>query len=35
MASDTLMENLLEQGGKFPEDLLLQGVGEPLPDVPR
>jgi hypothetical protein len=28
------MEDLLEQGGEFPEDLLFQGVGEPLPDAP-
>jgi hypothetical protein len=28
------MENLLEEGGKFPEDLLLHVVGEPSPDVP-
>jgi hypothetical protein len=29
------MENLLEQGDEFPEDLLFQMVGEPLPDAPR
>jgi hypothetical protein len=28
------MENLLEQGGEFLEDLLFQVVGEPLPDAP-
>ncbi len=28
------MENLLEQGGEFPEDLLFQTFGEPLPDAP-
>jgi hypothetical protein len=28
------MEDLLEQGGEFPEDLLFQAVGEPLPDAP-
>jgi hypothetical protein len=27
------MEDLLEQGGEFPEDLLFQAVGEPLPDI--
>jgi hypothetical protein len=28
------MEDLLEKTGEFPEDLLLQVVGEPLPDTP-
>jgi hypothetical protein len=28
------MEDLLEEDGEFPEDLLFQTVGEPLPDVP-
>jgi hypothetical protein len=28
------MENLLEQRDEFPEDLLFQAVGEPLPDTP-
>jgi hypothetical protein len=27
------MEDLREQGGEFPSDLLLQVVGEPLPDA--
>jgi hypothetical protein len=27
------MEDLLEEGGEFPEDLLFQGLGEPSPDV--
>jgi hypothetical protein len=27
------MENLLEEGGEFPEDVLFQTVGEPSPDV--
>jgi hypothetical protein len=27
------MENLLEQGDEFPEDLLFQAVGEPWPDA--
>jgi hypothetical protein len=28
------MEEFLEKGGEFPEDLLFQVVGEPLPDGP-
>jgi hypothetical protein len=28
------MENLLEQGGEFPEDMLFQIVGESSPDLP-
>jgi hypothetical protein len=28
------MEDLLEEGGEFSEDLLFQTVGEPLPDLP-
>jgi hypothetical protein len=28
------MEDLREQGGEFPEDLLFQAVGEALPDIP-
>jgi len=28
------MEDLLEEKGEFPEDLLFQVVGEPLPDAP-
>ena len=27
------MEDLREQGGEFPDNLLLQAVGEPLPDA--
>jgi hypothetical protein len=27
------MENLLKEGGKLPEDLLLQALGEPGPDA--
>jgi hypothetical protein len=27
------MEDLREQGGEFPDDLLFQAVGEPLPDA--
>jgi hypothetical protein len=28
------MEDLREQGGELPEDLLFQGVGEASPDAP-
>ena len=34
MVSDMLMENLLEDVGELREDLLFQGVGEPVPDGP-
>jgi hypothetical protein len=27
------MEDLLEESDEFPEDLLFQAVGQPLPDV--
>jgi hypothetical protein len=34
MASDALMEDLLEKNGEFPEDLLVHVAGEPVPHVP-
>jgi hypothetical protein len=33
MVSDTLMEDLREEGSEFPEDLLFQAFGQPSPDV--
>jgi hypothetical protein len=29
-----LMEDFLEEGGEFLDDLLLQGVGESVPEFP-
>jgi len=34
MVSEMLMEDFLEQGGEFLDNVLLQGVGESAPDVP-
>jgi hypothetical protein len=33
MVSEVLMEDFLEEGGELPDDLLLQGVGESVPEV--
>jgi hypothetical protein len=32
MVSEVLREDFLEQGGEFLDDLLLQGVGESVPE---